>query len=100
MKTITLAAIVFSLTQVAFAQSFPKNCLKAAEKAVEKATKGQHYDKDGFSDNSSCLMASNKAVVVCEVYASKGGGDAYDTYRAVLNKTCTKTFRVELTGDE
>lgn len=73
-------------------------CYKNAAKfAEEQATGG--YDRDGFWAYE-CSVAENKKAVICDVGASKGGGDATDTYRVVMNRSCSKAFRVELTGEE
>lgn len=73
-------------------------CEAKAEKAVQNNGNGG-YDKDGFYAYN-CGYAPNKAAVICEVSASKGDGAATDTYRVVLNKSCTRVYRVELTGEE
>ncbi len=82
----------------AIAEEVSKQCYSKAASAVEEFADGG-YDEDGFWAYD-CQLADNKKAVVCDVGASKGNGDATDTYRVVLNKSCNKVFRVELTGEE
>ncbi len=78
----------------------PSICYKNAEKFTEQSARNyREYDESGFWAYS-CFIASNKKAVICDVSASKGDGDATDTYRTVLNRSCTKAFRVELVGEE
>ncbi len=76
----------------------PKCYAQAAKFAEDQAEHG-YYDKDGFEAHQ-CEMAPNKKAVICEVSASKGDGAATDTYRVVLNASCSKAHRVELIGEE
>lgn len=77
----------------------PKSCNKKAAKAVAEKVEKRKYDQDGL-DAYECLLSPNGLVVVCGVSASKGSGDAIDSYQVVLDKTCTAIYRVELTGEE
>lgn len=99
MKKIAFTLIFGILTLNVFASEVPSVCFKKAAKAVENNTEKGYYDHNGFNAYE-CVLAPNKAVVICEVSASKGKGEASDTYRVVLSKTCLKAFRVELTGEE
>lgn len=99
MKKLVFLLIIGILTLNAFASEVPTTCFKKAAKAVEDSTERGYYDHNGFNTND-CFFAPNKSVVICEVSASKGKGDASDTYRVILSKTCSKAFRVELTGEE
>ncbi len=97
MKKFILIACLISCSSAVLA-GVPAACDARASRAVEKAEPNR-YDKDGFWTNG-CEFAENKGAVICEVVAMKGDEAASDTYRVVLNKTCTKVFRVELTGEE
>ncbi len=83
------------------ASSIKKSCYaRAADFAERDHGKGRkYYDADGF-DAFKCEIAQNNKVVICEVGASKGGGEAHDTYRVVMNRDCWKSHRVELIGEE
>lgn len=101
MKRLLIGLLTLS-SLTTFAHAAPKKCYSTAEKSVEKyaiAEGYDYYDMNGF-DAHECSLATNGAAIVCEVLAAKGDGAAYDTYRVVLNKTCSKTFRVELIGEE
>ncbi|WP_374076705.1 hypothetical protein [Bdellovibrio bacteriovorus] len=89
---------IASISTTAMADELAKQCYSKAASVAENFASG-NYDEDGFWAYE-CALASNKKAVICEVGASKGDGAATDTYRVVLNKTCTKAFRVELTGEE
>ena len=97
MKKLLIGILVLSSLAVS-ASDLLEKCAPVAEETV-KAEAGEGYDADGFSAND-CQLAPNNAVVICEVSASKGDGEAIDTYRAVLNKSCTKVFRVDLISEE
>lgn len=89
MKTILIAALALMSVQ-AFA--VPSKCYTKAAAAVRYS--GEE------AEAHECTLAPNGKAVICEVAAYKGGGDAVDTWRVVLNKTCTKVFRTELIGEE
>lgn len=74
-------------------------CHLKAEQSVASSVENNYYDENGF-ETIGCDQAANQSAVICDVAASKGDGAAMDTYRVVLNLACTKTFRVELTGEE
>lgn len=96
---ITFAFIALSISSLAFSSDqLLKKCGRVAEKALETKV-GENYDLDGFQANQ-CVLADNQAAVVCELSAFKGEGAALDTYLVVLNKTCKKTLRIELIGEE
>lgn len=88
----------FIFSNSVMAKEISKQCYDQAASAAEELANGG-YDENGFWA-FDCRLADNKKVVVCDVGASKGNGDATDTYRVVLNKSCTHVFRVELTGEE
>lgn len=83
----------------AIAGDFSSSCLYKAETAVAEFVGKNNYDKNGFTA-LECALALNKAVVICDVSASKGDGAANDSYRVILNNTCSEVYRVELTGEE
>lgn len=98
MKTL-LALGILCLSTIAFSSdALLQKCGPIAEKSVKKAA-GKGYDRDGFIAYQ-CDLAPNKQVVICLVGASKGGGEANDDYRAILNKSCTSALRVDLIGEE
>jgi hypothetical protein len=85
---------ILSIMAMASAQAFavPSKCITLAENTVRYAGEEAYaYD---------CKLAPNRVVVLCEVAAFKGGGDAVDTWRVVLNKTCSRVYRAELIGEE
>lgn len=98
MKSLIIILLAFSV-QTAFASFVPKKCSTKAESSLKTHLEGQNYDKDGFHA-FACSLAPNKAVVICQVSASKGDGAATDTYQVVLNKSCTRFFRIDLIGEE
>ncbi len=77
----------------------PPTCYREAAKFAEQQAEYDYYDKDGF-ESHRCELAANKKAVICEVSAAKGDGAATDTYRVVLNASCSKAHRVELIGEE
>lgn len=82
------------------ASEISKACFSKAVSAVEKhVAEDNYYDEDGM-ETQACAVASNNAAVICEVTAYKGEGEASDTFRVVLNRKCTRTFRVEMTAEE
>lgn len=89
MKTLLIAALAVMSAQ-AFA--VPNKCYSKSATAVRYS--GEE------AEAHECAFAPNGKVVICEVAAYKGGGDAVDTWRVVLNKTCTKVLRTELIGEE
>ena len=99
MKKLALLALVLNFSTQAFAfDTLQDKCFKKAAVATAKFA-GSGYDKDGF-ETYECALAPNKAVILCNVAASKGEGAAIDTYRVILDKACNKVFRVDLTGEE
>lgn len=99
MKTLSLITLALLISNFAQAAELASACYLKAEVAVEKNAEENYYDQDGFYAYE-CLLAPNNKAVVCEVSASKGDGAANDTFRVVLNSSCTKTYRVELIGEE
>ncbi len=89
MKLLILATVVLISTQ-AFA--LPRKCFTLAENNVRYAGE----DAEAYK----CVKAANGGVVICEVAAYKGGGDAVDTWRVVLDPTCSRVYRSELIGEE
>jgi hypothetical protein len=99
MKSLALSVTALALcTGTALAEEISSLCYRNAAKFAEEAATG-NYDEDGFYAYE-CFLAPNRAAVICDVSASKGEGDATDTYRVVMNKSCRKAFRVEMTGEE
>jgi hypothetical protein len=94
--------ILSSMLLLASVQAFavPETCASKAEKAVR--TDSEYSDRYENEEviAFSCKLAPNGAVVLCEVAASKGGGDASDEYRVVMNKTCSKVLHIDLIGEE
>ncbi len=82
-----------------FAASIAKECYSKSESSVAQSVSQNDYDEDGFSAYK-CEVAKNNSAILCEVSASKGDGAAIDTYRVVLNKSCSHTFRIDLIGEE
>lgn len=102
MKNLILASVLMisSIIQTTtHADEVEPKCAKRAERAVSRFVKPGVYDKDGF-EAYDCTLGANKRVMICEVVAAKGDGAAADTYRVVLNAECSRTFRVELIGEE
>ena len=97
-KLIVLGLLMAGASSIASAAQIDRACFAKAAAAVERQSPG-YYDRDGV-EALSCGLAPNKKAVICDVGASKGDGAASDTYRVVLNASCTKVFRVELTGEE
>lgn len=89
MKLFILSIVTLVSTQ-AFA--VPSKCFTLAENNVRYEGEEAHAYK--------CEFAPNKAAVICEVAAYKSDGEAIDTWRVVLNKTCSKVYRSELIGEE
>lgn len=98
MKFIVLTAML-SFSSISIASDIPASCFTKAAKAVERAIADRSYDANGFN-TLECKLASNKAVYLCQVAASKGDGAAMDSYLVVLSKTCSKALRVELASEE
>lgn len=94
-----LSLITILGAHLSLAAQVKPTCQLMAEQAVSIHTGSNDYDENGF-EAFNCVQASNRRVVICDVSASKGNGAAMDTYRVVLNLTCTKVFRVELMGEE
>lgn len=80
------------------AAPIPAYCEENAASSVESKF-SDDYDREGF-EGYKCEKSPRGKAVVCEVAASKGDGAAIDTYRVILNASCSKTFRVELIGEE
>lgn len=89
MKFLILTIITLISTH-AFA--LPSKCFTLAENNVRYAGEEAEAYK--------CKLATNGGAVICEVAAYKGGGDAVDTWRVVLNKTCSRVLRSDLIGEE
>jgi hypothetical protein len=98
MKSLLALAIISISTTSFSSEVLLKKCGPLAEKVVKREA-GNGYDRDGIWA-FRCELAPNSAVIICELGASKGDGAATDTYRAVLNKSCTSVLRVELIGEE
>lgn len=96
---LAFAAFIIISPKAANAAEVNSACYAKAEAAVKNQAEPGYYDADGI-DALDCVIAPNKKAVVCEVGAYKGNGAAADSYRVVLNASCTKVFRVELTGEE
>jgi len=74
-------------------------CYKTAATAVERQAEVGYYDQNGIA-TAECAPAPNRRAWICSVAAYKGDGAAADTYRVVLNSSCTRAYRVELIGEE
>lgn len=98
MNKLMIGVLVFGSLS-ASADDLVRRCGLQAERATAKATRGRYYDRDGFMTHQ-CGLAPNKAVVLCDVSASKGNGAAIDGYRVVLSRDCKRVFRVDLMDEE
>ena len=98
-SSLLLILCLFSETSFAMDSSNSPQCYRMAERVVDKSVDAGKYDKNGFT-TEECVLANNKMAVLCSVRASKGQGAANDAYLAVLNRNCTKKFRVVLVGEE
>lgn len=102
MKKLVLALLMMGISSLTLAVQAKTVCETRAEAAVAKFVQAQdkdYYDQDGFYAYE-CVLAPNKKAVLCDVSASKGDGAANDSYLAVLNESCTRAYRVQLTGEE
>ena len=99
MKSPVFMCAAISMSFAANASEIGKSCYARAEKATERFAEPGYYDHDGFTAYN-CESAPNGAAVLCEVSASKGKGAATDTFRVVLSRDCSRTYRVELIGEE
>ena len=86
------------LSSLCFAETIPSACYVNAAGAVE-SLHGDTYDREGF-EAYDCEISPVGKAIVCDVAASKGNGDAIDTYQVVLSKSCAKVFKVTLIGEE
>ncbi len=93
-----LSSLSVSSSASASAGEIAKQCYWNAQNFVSLQAE-RTYDEDGFHAYG-CFIAPNKKAVICEVSASKGDGAATDTYRVVMNLSCSKAYRVEMTGEE
>ncbi len=86
--------MIFAMVSLMSAQAFavPSRCYTKAAAAVRYS--GEE------AEATECTLAPNGAAVICDVAAYKGGGDAVDSWRVVLNKSCSKVLRTELMGEE
>jgi hypothetical protein len=98
-NVVALFALVGALPSIAGAAGISRVCYSKAETAVKKQAQPGYYDRDGI-EALSCELAANQKAVLCEVGALKGEGAAADTYRVVLNASCSRVFRVDLIGEE
>ena len=98
LQTVLAVSILLGSTLSASASEVAKVCFGSAQKFVA-AQAERNYDEDGFNAYE-CFVAPNKKAVICDVSASKGDGAATDTYRVVMNLSCSKAYRVEMTGEE
>ena len=98
MKFVAIALLTMTTAQ-AFAVVMPTRCYRKAEAAVRASENGGRY-VDEQVDADECGITANRAAVYCEVAAYKGGGDAVDSYRVILTKTCSRVLRTEMTGEE
>lgn len=98
LSTICMAPLSAFASNPISTSSIANECYWNAQTFVSLQS-GRDYDQDGLHAYS-CFLAPNKKAVICDVSASKGDGAATDTYRVVMNLTCTKAYRVELTGEE
>lgn len=94
-----LIAGVLSFSDVSSAAGVRKNCFSTAESAVKQQSSSSKYDVDGFNAYQ-CSVSADNTQVLCEVSASKGDGEATDTFRVVLKKSCSKVLMVEMIGEE
>jgi hypothetical protein len=96
------ALVIASLSVASIRATFagiPRVCQAKAVRAVARFVPEGRYDEGGFSVYD-CRVTSNRVAVACGVSASKGGGEAFDTYRVILNRDCERVYRVELIGEE
>ncbi|MFS4457849.1 hypothetical protein [Bdellovibrio sp. HCB2-146] len=100
MKRLVLALMMMGVSSLTLTAQANTVCEAKAEAAVAKfVAEADYYDKDGF-DAIECVLAPNKKAILCDVAANKGDGAATDSYLVVLNESCTRTYRVQLTGEE
>ena len=103
MKSFFTFSSLIILGNLAFASTNGRSsfepCARRATHAVWTLDIEKKYDRGGIK-TYNCEMTENSAAVICEVFATKGNDTALDTYSVILNKRCTKVFRVELTGEE
>lgn len=98
LQTVLSVSILLGSSISASASNVARECYWNASKFVA-AQAERRYDEDGFNAYE-CFVAPNKKAVICDVSASKGDGAAMDTYRVVMNLSCSKAYRVEMTGEE
>jgi hypothetical protein len=97
--TLSILALSF-VASTSRAANVPVACEGNAESFLEGYQDLQdRYDREGFM-TTECSVSPRGSAVVCEVGASKGDGAAIDTYMVVMNKKCTRLFRIVLTGEE
>jgi hypothetical protein len=98
MKLLLIATLALTCLSSFASDELLNKCGPVAAKKVTKSV-GKDYDKNGIW-TYQCVLAPNKAVVICELGANKGDGAATDTYQAVLDKACTKVLRIDVIGIE
>ncbi len=94
-----LVSTIVSFSFFAQAAEIPPICYSKAEKLISQYVESGYYDKDGLRAYE-CAWAKNGKAILCAVSASKGGGNATDSFRVVFNENCGKTYRMEMTGEE
>jgi hypothetical protein len=100
MKKYFYATLFISVFSVSVrATEIADHCYSNAEIFTEKFAETKNYDAKGFKA-FQCIIASNGRVVICDVSAYKGNGEGVDTYKTVMNLSCTEPLRVEVTGEE
>lgn len=99
MKKIIFLVGTFFISEIALSSPVPKGCYTSAEFATKSFAEKDRYDDGGF-ETIGCHWMPNGRVIGCKISASKGGGEAMDTYFAVFNSTCTQLFRIELASEE
>lgn len=94
---LTISSSVFAKGTDAYSACYPKATLAVA--ALAERDFQDQYDKDGFF-GANCEAVKDSNIIVCTVGASKGNGDATDTYEVIFNEGCNGEGVAELKYEE
>ncbi len=92
MKAFSLAAMILFVSTASMAGVCESRASRAAQNTVE--------DPEFRVEMVSCALAPNKKVTICDVSGSNGDGAGDKEYRVVLDRSCKKVYRIDLTGEE
>lgn len=105
MKSTFFVLLALLLPPSLWAQAVPKQCEYAAASLLESSPAYVNEYSDVAAETEilfayNCARSRDRRTVACLVSVSKAGGQATDTWQAVLDPSCTNLYGAVRIGEE